>query len=107
MPSRRGREAAFARDFSDDAAREREEKARAFDQQHRFHLALLRILDLEQTGIIKLADEQDRLFSGRLGRQFQRHFVEAVSVRVRGRADINSKINVWLGLDRANAWIFE
>ena len=101
------REAAFAGNLGNDTAREREEQARAFDQQHRFHLALLGILDLEQAGIVEFADEQDGLFGGRFCGQFQGHFIEAIAVCMRRRADIDAEIDIGLGLDRAVAGILE
>ena len=100
-------ETTFAGDFSNDAPREWEEQAWALDQQHRFHLALLGVLDLEEAGIIEFANEQDSLFSGRLGRELQRDFVKAIAVGVRGRADINAEVYIRLGLHRADAGILE
>lgn len=76
------REATFTGDLGHDAAGKREEKARALDQKQRFELVLRHVLQLEETGIVEFADEEDRSVGNGLGREFQRDFEDAVAVRV-------------------------
>jgi hypothetical protein len=53
-----GRKAAIAGDIGNDAAREGEDHARAFDQQERVQLFLRHAFDLEQAHIIQFDNEQ-------------------------------------------------
>ncbi len=53
------RVAAFSCDVRNDPAREREEQARALDQQQRLHVFAAGVLQLDDAGVDQLADEHD------------------------------------------------
>jgi hypothetical protein len=90
---------AVASDVEDDPAREGEKQPRAFDQQHGLHVLAPSALQLEDAGVDKLGDENDRLFLLRPGVEAQLDREN----RILGRARLDPHIDPKLDFRRTAA----